>query len=211
MEYNTSRTPLIIPEYGRNIQNMVLHAISIADREERNKAAKTIVEVMAQLNPQPKDKVDLQQKFWDHLFIISDFKLDVDSPYPMPDSDLKSFKPEKPSYGNTDKVKYKYYGRNLPALINKAVEMEDGDNKQAFVQALANIMKKSYVTWNRTSVDDHTIFEHLKVLSDNKLQLSENLVLDKANFNLNQNTNSFAAKKKKRKKGFKPRKNKFNN
>jgi hypothetical protein len=172
MEYNTQRNRLVIPEYGRNIQKMVEHAITINDREERNRAAKAIVAVMGYLNPQIQTVTDFKHKLWDHLFIISDFKLDVDSPYPIPSKDTIQSKPQKVSYPTYD-IKYKYYGKNMERLIKKISELEEGDKKDQTTQNVANFMKMSYLTWNKDTVDDSTILNHLENLSKGQMKLKE--------------------------------------
>jgi hypothetical protein len=172
MEYNTQRNRLIIPEYGRNIQKMIEHAIKIDNREERNRAALAIVAVMGYLNPQLQNVTDFKHKLWDHLFIIADFKLDVDSPYPVPSRDTFQAKPERISYPTYD-IKYKYYGKTMERLIKKISEMEDGEKKDQVTQNVANFMKMSYLTWNKDTVDDSTILSHLDVISKGKMKLKE--------------------------------------
>src|ERR1051325_7800093 len=139
MEYNTGRNHLVIPEYGRNIQKMIEYAITLKDREERNRAAKAIVAVMGYLNPQLQNVTDFKHKLWDHLFIISDFKLDVDSPYPIPPKETLKLKPQRVPYPNAN-IKYKYYGRTMESMIKKIAEIEDGPKKDMIAQSLANFM-----------------------------------------------------------------------
>jgi hypothetical protein len=172
MEYNTVRNRLIIPEYGRNIQRMIEYAIKLTDREERNKAARSIVAVMGYLNPQLQTVTDFKHKLWDHLFIIADFKLDVDSPYPIPPKETLKVKPQRVPYPNTQ-IKYKYYGRNMEQMIRKLAELEDNPKKDMIAHSLANFMKMSYLTWNKDTVDDATILGHLESLSSGKVKLSE--------------------------------------
>ncbi len=180
MEYNTSRNRLVIPEYGRNIQRMIEYAIKIKDREERNKAAKSIVAVMGYLNPYLQNVVDFKHKLWDHLFIISDFKLDVDSPYPIPSRETMKVKPQRVPYPNAN-IKYKYYGKTMEAMIKKISEMEDGPKKDQITQNVANFMKMSYLTWNKDTVDDSTILGHLETLSSSRMKLSESAKLNHTN------------------------------
>jgi hypothetical protein len=178
MDYNTQRAPLVISEYGRNIQQMVQLACTIEDRETRNKVAREIVEVMAQITPQQKDLVDLDQKLWTHLFIISDFKLDVDSPVPIPDKRaFFSGKPEKIPYPD-GKIKYRHYGKIVEEMITKASKMESGEDKDAFVEVIANLMKKSYLSWNRDSVNDQMIIDHLEQMSGEKIKVKADFILD---------------------------------
>lgn len=177
MEYNSSRNMMVIPEYGRNIQKMIEYAITIEDREERNRAARAIVAVMGYLNPQIRDIVDFKHKLWDHLFLISDFKLDVDSPYPIPPRETLKVKPQRITYPES-KIRYKYYGKAMEQMIRKIGEMEDGEKKDHIAQNLANFMKMSYLTWNRDSVDDATIIGHLEELSTGKVKLQETVKLN---------------------------------
>ena len=196
MEYNSQREPLIIPEYGRNIQKMVDYAKTIEDREKRTEAAKFIVSVMASMNQQNKDAGDYRQTLWDHLFIISKFELDVDGPYPMPEKEALTRKPDKVQYSD-NKIRFRHYGKNIEAIIKKATEYEDGPEKEALIHAIANHLKKSYLNWNRESVDDVAIEKHLEILSGGKLSLSEDLTLT--------STSDILARNKSKKKKFNPR------
>jgi hypothetical protein len=180
MEYNSTRNRLVIPEYGRNIQKMIEYAITIENREERNSAAKAIVAVMGYLNPQLQNITDFKHKLWDHLFVISDFKLSVDSPYPIPNKDTFKSKPQRVPYPN-NKIKYKYYGVNMETMIAKIAALEDGQRKEQITQNIANFMKMSYLTWNKDTVDDTTILGHLEQLSGAKLKLSETAKLNHTN------------------------------
>lgn len=177
MEYNTARTNLIIPEYGRHIQKMVDHCMAIEDEKERNEFAEIIIEVMGELNPHLRDIPDFQHKLWDQLFIMSKFKLDVKSPYPIPTQEEVYSKPNKVAYPK-DEYKYKYYGKNIRRMIKVALEWE-GDKQEGLVMVIANHMKKCYLIWNKDTVDDKTIFDHLYELSDGKIDLrnSEEILL----------------------------------
>lgn len=177
MEYNTTRELLPITEYGRNIKKMIDYAVSIEDREKRNRLAKAIVSVMSQLNPQMRDNNEYKHKLWDHLFILSDFKLDVDSPFSKPSKFDIEAKPEKVSYP-THNIAYKHYGKNIEKIIQKITEKEDGPQKDALIMAIANHMKKSYLNWNRESVNDEVIAQHLEQLSEGHLKLSEEMKLN---------------------------------
>ncbi|NOR87587.1 MAG: DUF4290 domain-containing protein [Bacteroidales bacterium] len=180
MEYNTARNRLVIPEYGRNVQRMVEHTISVEDREKRNELANYIVKVMTQMHLSTGSFGDYEHKIWDHLFIISDFALDVDSPYPIPDKDKSAVK--KPDVVYSDrKIRYKTYGRNLEKIIEKAIELEDGEEKDALVILIAQNLKKAYLNWNRSSVDDEQILEDLNRMSEGKLVLPEGYVLPTTN------------------------------
>ncbi len=170
IEYNTERDHLIIPEYGRHIQKMVNHAVSLEDKEARNNCAKSIIAVMGNLNPHLRDVPDFQHKLWDQLFIISDFKLDVDSPYPRPSREELAERPEPLNYPQNH-PKYRFYGNNIKRMIDVANSWEDGDMKDGLVMTIANHMKKCFLNWNKDTVEDSVIFEHLFELSDGKINL----------------------------------------
>ncbi|MFT4830526.1 MAG: hypothetical protein ACI815_000160 [Psychroserpens sp.] len=175
IEYNTERSQLIIPEYGRHFQKMVDHAISIEDREERNKVAKAIISVMGNIQPHLRDVPDFQHKLWDQLFIMSDFKLDVDSPYPITSKEVLRKKPDPLAYPQNF-PKYRFYGNNIKRMVDVAVEWEKGDMRDGLEYAIANHMKKCYLNWNKDVVDDSAIFKHLYELSDGQIDLKgENL------------------------------------
>ncbi|QLE02228.1 DUF4290 domain-containing protein [Galbibacter sp. BG1] len=171
LEYNSERPKLIIPEYGRHIQKMVDYAISIENKEERNKVAQSIIGVMGNLNPHLRDVPDFQHKLWDQLFIISDFKLDVNSPYPKPTKELLAERPERLEYPQNH-PKYRFYGNNIKRMIDVCVGWEEGDLKDALKFTIANHMKKSYLNWNKDTVEDEVIFNHLFELSDGKINLA---------------------------------------
>lgn len=176
MEYNSQREKLTIPEYGRHIQKMVQTVLAEKDKEARNKQAKAIIDVMGQLNPHLRDVADFKHKLWDHLCVISDFKLDVDSPFPNPTKESLAVKPEKLAYPAKN-IKYRHYGRTNQIMIEKAIEFPEGPEKEALIMTIANHLKKSYVTWNKDTVDDDTIIEDLLKLSDGKLKLDPKTVL----------------------------------
>lgn len=173
-DYNTRRTQMAISEYGRNIQKMVEHAIALENREERNKMAHGIISVMGQLNPHLRDIADFKHKLWDHLFIISDFKLEVDSPYPLPNREVIFEKPQKMDYPATEN-RFKHYGKSIKDLIDTAVKYEDGDEKNALIQIIVNLMKKTYLTFNQDSVEDKQILADLKLISKGQLTVPETL------------------------------------
>ena len=172
LEYNSQRPKLIIPEYGRHLQKLIDEAVAIQDREERNKLARYIISVMGTLQPHLRDVPDFQHKLWDQLFIISDFRLDVDSPYPIPSRELLNLKPEKLPYPQNF-PKYRFYGNNIKYIIDVANKWEDGEMKSGLIRVIANHMKKSYLSWNKDSVKDEVIFEHLYELSGGKINLLE--------------------------------------
>ncbi|NCT19074.1 MAG: DUF4290 domain-containing protein [Flavobacteriaceae bacterium CG_4_8_14_3_um_filter_34_10] len=172
LEYNTERPKLIIPEYGRHIQKMVQYAITFEDREERNKIVKSIIAVMGNLNPHLRDVPDFQPMLWDQLFIISDFKLDVDSPFPIPKREMLEERPEPLKYPQNF-PKYRFYGNNIKRMIDVAVGWEESEKKDALILTIANHMKKSFLSWNKDSVEDDVIFKHLLELSNGKINLLE--------------------------------------
>lgn len=169
MDYNTSLPKMIIPEYGRNIQKMIDFAITVQDREERNKVARAIIDVMGQLNPHLRDVTDFKHKLWDHIFIISEFKLDVDSPYPKPTAETFQTKPDRVLYPSND-IRYKHYGKTVERIIAKAREYPDGEEKNVLTEQIANLMKRSYLNWNRDSVNDEVILKQLEELSKGELK-----------------------------------------
>ena len=171
MEYNTKRLKLVLPEYGRNIQKMVKLTMAEPDRDKRNKMVQAIIAIMGNMNPHLRDIVDFKHKLWDHLAIISDFKLDIDSPYDAPDIEKLQEKPEIVPYKNK-KAKFKHYGQTLEKMVDVAVGMEDGELKNILIQLIANHMKKSYLTWNKETVADEQIFRDLKIISDGKIDLN---------------------------------------
>ncbi len=177
-DYNTNRKKMILPEYGRNIQKMVDYVVQIEDRSERNRAAQTVINIMGNLNPHLRDVGDFKHKLWDHLAIISDFKIDIDAPYELPTKEKLTGKPNQIGY-NQNNLKYKHYGQSLKLMIKKAADMEDGEERRYLIELLANHMKKSYLTWNREAVDDSQIFIDLKELSGGKIDMvSSNLTLN---------------------------------
>lgn len=179
MEYNTNRTKLLMPEYGRNIQQMVEYCKSIPSKEERNEVAKTIVEFMGQRNPHLRDEENYKHKLWDHLYILADYDLDVDAPYPFPTREGLAQKPNRMDYPSFDN-EYKFYGKSILQLIDRAIELEEGEEKEALIQVIANNMKKSYNVYNKEHVQDELIFRHLKELSQDKLDLTGIETLDKS-------------------------------
>ena len=170
LEYNAERSHLIIPEYGRHLQKLIDQASAIVDKVERNKAANYIIQVMGSLNPHLRDVPDFQHKLWDQLFIMSDFKLDADSPYPIPTRDAINLKPDHLDYPQKF-PKYRYYGNNIKYMIDVADSWDEGEMKSALIKVIANHMKKSYLSWNKDTVTDAVIFEHLYELSKGTINL----------------------------------------
>ena len=174
--YNTQRKKLVLPEYGRNIQKMVDHLNTIEDREERNRAAKAIIGIMGNLNPHLRDVADFKHKLWDHLAIMSDFKLDIDSPYEAPVPEVLYEKPKSIPY-NTESIRFKHYGKVMEQLINQASDYPEGEEREMLIRLIANHMKKCYLTWNREVVEDEVIFEDLKTLSKGRIVIDKNMKL----------------------------------
>ena len=173
LEYNTERTGLIIPEYGRHIQKMVDQAVGCPDKKERNKMAKAIIGVMGNLNPHLRDVPDFQHKLWDQLFIMSGFNLDVDSPFSKPSKEIFEEKPEKLNYPQNH-PKYRFYGNNIKKMIDVATNWEEGEMKKELIYVIANHMKKCFLKWNKDSVDDGIIFNHILELSNGKIKIDKN-------------------------------------
>jgi len=170
MEYNSERTHLIIPEYGRHVQKLVGYCVHIEDKEERNKMARALIDVMGNLQPFLRDVPDFKHKLWDQLFIMSEFKLDADSPYEKPSQEKIEEKPEPLPYPKAVS-KYRFYGENIQIMIDKAISWEESDLKDALIFTIANHMKKCYLNWNKDTVDDEIILRHLRELSDGKIDI----------------------------------------
>src|SRR5690606_31495597 len=180
MKYNTQRPLLVISEYGRNIQQMVEEAVMIPDRATRNLAAKTIINLMATVSPAGKEEEDFYHKLWDHLHIMAQFRLDVDSPYPVPDPEALKFKPNKPAYPRR-KMHFEHYGNIIESYISFASSFEDGEEKDKYTEVIANIMKKAYLNHNRDSVNDEMIKDQLKDLSKGELEFKATHKLSSTN------------------------------
>lgn len=204
MEYNTQRSKIIISEYGRNIQKMIDHAITIEDRAERNLIAQTIVKVMGQVNSQYKDSEDFIEKLWDHLFIMSDYKLDVDPPFHIPEKEKIQEKPKKVEYPDKN-IKYRHYGHAIQRFITKASKMEEGEEKDSFTYYIANMMKKNFLLYNRETVDDELIHKHLEELSNGELKIRDEFQLKSSGSLVGKKPNPIIKKKKKKKINFRPK------
>ena len=183
-DYNSTRNKLILSEYGRNVQNMVKYICELPTKEERNRYAQVVIDLMGFLNPHLRDVADFKHKLWDHLHIISNFQIDVDSPYPKPEMEAIHMKPEPLKYPH-QRIRYKHYGKTIELMIEKAKSIEEPDRKQHMVQAIANFMKMAYVQWNKDSVADESILADLRAMSGGQLQLEENVNLNKVEFRTN--------------------------
>ena len=189
MEYNTKQKRLPLPEYGRSVQKMVDHALTIEDREERQRCANTIVSIMGGMFPHLRDVPDFRRKLWDHLAIMADFKLDIDYPFEVVKPEELAVKPEQVAY-SSGPIRYRHYGHILEELVKKAVEVEDEEERKALVRLLAIQMKKSLVNWNKEGIDDQKIVEDLREFSNGAIDLQvEDLRLNEPQQRYNNNNN----------------------
>ncbi|MBO5194249.1 MAG: DUF4290 domain-containing protein [Bacteroidales bacterium] len=176
LKYNTQRRRLSLPEYGRNVQKMIDYVKSIEDREKRNEQARAVVKVMEILNPQVHLQENYEQKLWDHMYIISGFDLDVDSPYPAPEKSEMMTPPEMIPIKKKP-VKATHYGRNIESIIDLIADTEDGEVKTGMIRSLAIYMRQQYLIWNKDSVADETIFSDIEKLSDYRIKVPEGIQL----------------------------------
>ncbi len=177
LEYNTERELMVIPEYGRNVQNMIGVALTIEDKEERNKCAQAIIKVMGQLNPHLRDVEDFNHKLWAHLFIMSNFELDIDSPYPVPSKESFRSKPRLLEYPQR-KIKFGHYGKLAEDWIEAASNLPEGEERNILAAKLANMLKASYLIWNKDAVDNSVIIKQLKELSGGKIVVEDDVFTD---------------------------------
>jgi molybdopterin converting factor small subunit len=175
-DYNSCRPRLILPEYGRNMQKMVDHILSIEDREERNRLAQAIITIMGNMNPHLRDINDFKHKLWDHLALMSEFNLDIDYPYDVPRAEEFVEKPRRVPY-NTNQIRFRHYGKIIERLIEEAIKLPEGEDKETLIKLIANQMKKSYLAWNRDSVTDAIIGADLEELSGKRIKLKEGVKL----------------------------------
>ena len=197
MQYNTARNHLILPEYGRNVQKMVEYASNIKDKTEREKCVKSIIKFMGQTHPQLRDIKEFTHKLWDHLFIMSQFKLEVSSPYPKPEIEKLKERPDKMPYPK-NKIKFPFYGAALENMIKYAVKQEEGREKEIMTGMIANHMKKSYLLFNKHSVSNDTIILHLNQLSNNTLKLPSDFEFIRSSSVINKNPRNYKKKFKKK-------------
>lgn len=207
MQYNTTRTKLMLPEYGRNVQNMIVHAMEVEDREERNRAAQAIIKVMGQLNPHLRDVDDYRHKLWTHLFVMSDFKLDVDSPYEIPKQESLESKPELMPYPKS-KIRYGHYGQYTQKVLEASKEVTNEEEKAYLTKTMANFMKKQFLMHNNNAVENQVIVDQMSELSKGELkfenpdeltgtnQLLKTLGLNNRNNNNNRNNKKKRSKKR---------------
>ena len=169
-DYNTQRPRLVLKEYGRNVQKLAAYINTIENREERDRFARLLTELMRQIHPNMRDGQDYANKLWDDLFILSGFNLDVESPFPLPEKNLLGHKPKRVPY-NTHELKYRHYGRNVELIIDKAILIEDPEEKEQAIIYLGKLMKAFYSTWNKENVDDAVIVQHIREMSKGKLSI----------------------------------------
>ncbi len=170
LQYNTQKEKLILPEYGRNVQQMVDYCVTIPDRDERTRCAYTIIQIMGNLFPQIRDSDDYKHKLWDHLAIMSDFKLDIDYPYEVVKKENLESKPQRVEY-KLDHIKYRHYGKLIELMIDEACKYPDGEEKDALVSLIANHMKKLIFSINKDGVEDEKILKDLRHYSKGKINL----------------------------------------
>lgn len=202
MEYNTTRDHLVLPEYGRNVQNMIRHVMEIEDRDERNRAAQAIIEVMGQLNPHLRDVDDYRHKLWTHLFLMSNFQLDVDSPYEIPKPEDLTTKPERLVYPSS-RIRYGHYGKYTQKILEGAKDITDENEKAFLTHTMANFMKKQFLLHNNESVENHVIATQMAELSGRVLKLDNPDDLQSTNsilrsYGIQQNKQKQKVKKKKK-------------
>ena len=196
MKYNTELSKLIIPEYGRHIHQIIDSLSLIKDRKKRNEQTEIVIQIMGNLNPHLRDVNDFKHKLWDHLFIMSDYKLDVDSPYAIPEKKEKKERPIK--INNTQgTVKYKHYGKFVIEMLKKLSDSKNEVNKNHLIISIANQMKRSYINWNKSNVLDDVIFSEIENISNGKIKIPENTVLDNIQIYQKQNNHHKSGPRKK--------------
>lgn len=180
LSYNTERAQLFIPEYGRNVQNMINYAKQIESREERNLAARAIIDVMGQLNPHLRDVEDYTHKLWTHLYIMSNFEIDVDSPYEIPEPESLRERPRTMNYPR-NKSKYGHFGHYTEKIIKEVASTEDEEEKEYMTELLANLLKRNYLVFHTQNVENKAIASHLKELSEGNLRVKDTGILKSTN------------------------------
>ncbi len=170
LDYNTQREKLILPEYGREIQNMVDHAVSLPTKQERQLCAETIVAIMDRMYPQNRENADYKQKLWDHLAIMSDFKLDIDWPYNVEQAKRMATKPQPMDYPMT-RIPVRHYGKMLFEIFEQLKQMEPGEERDHLVRLAANQMKRNLYQWSHGSCDDEKVASDLARFTNGKIQI----------------------------------------
>lgn len=199
MKYNISDSPLKLREYGRNVQSMVEYAKTIEDKDRRTRVIKEIVRIMVNLHPEIKDQPDYEEKLWDHLFLIADFDLDIDSPFPMPDPEEAFKKPDARMPYHRPKTRFKQYGKNVELLIQKATELEEGEFKTRFINYIATIMRQFAQQISKDAAQEVVIAAQINEISKGKLNLKpEDLTITKVSGKLKLPNEMRIAQEKKR-------------
>ncbi len=170
MEYNTTRDKLTLREYGRNFHKLVNHLKTFKEKEKRNKLSKTLIEMMKITHPEMRDQNEVEAKLWDDLYIMAEYDLDIESPFPVPTKKGPDSKPERLRYPKS-KIKYRHYGKKIELLIEKASKLEDDHEKESAVVHIGKIMKSFFGMWNKETIDNSVIIEHIKELSGGKLTI----------------------------------------
>ncbi|QNL20778.1 DUF4290 domain-containing protein [Hyphobacterium sp. CCMP332] len=200
-----SRGPLYLREYGRNLQNIVAHIDQVKDKDEKKRLAELAVELMKQINPNMTDSSDNNQVVWDHLYMMSDYQLDVEGPFPKPEREVVQAKPKRLRYPS-QRIKFRHYGKNVESLINETLEIKDAEERKSAEIYLARLMKSFYITWNKENVDDEVIIEHLGQMSNYQIKLNidevrENRLLEVQTRASNPNRSNTSARSNNRRKG----------
>lgn len=182
LEYNTEREDVCLKEYGRNIQKLVKHVQNIEDKETRDKNAATLTDLMKQINVAVKDNPEYNQKVWDDLFIMADFDLDVESPFPKPEKEILGQKPKRLEYKTTE-VKHRHYGRNIELMIQKVCEMETEEDKEDGIIYIGKLMKSFYASWNKDNIDEAVLIKNIETLSKGQLTIDVDKVKEGGLFN----------------------------
>lgn len=192
MEYNTQRSKLILPEFGRNVQKVIESITNVEDKQLRTQLANNFIETLSQMYQEEK-KGDFIHKLWDQMYIMSDYQLDVDSKYPKPTPEEVNVKPRRISYKN-NKIRYRHFGNNVQMLIDNIIEMEDSEEKDKSIKLLILQMKKLYLTWNRDSIDDELIYENIEELSNGQIKITDEIISD---LSVNKNLSKSSTNKRK--------------
>ncbi|MDR1343422.1 MAG: DUF4290 domain-containing protein [Prevotellaceae bacterium] len=190
MDYNTQRNKLALPEYGRHIQRMVEYLRTIPDREKRNEQALAVIGVMGSLFPYLRDINDFKHKLWDHIFIIADFDLDIDSPYPRPEPVTFEEKPRRVPYTSPDTIELKHYGRGVQDMLENIATLPEGEKRSYSIMAVANHMKKAYLAWNKESVSDDMIYRDITKLTKGRIVMNDSTRLSVGNYGYSSNGGS---------------------
>lgn len=186
MEYNTRQKKLPLPEYGRSVQKMVDHALTIEDREKRQSCAETIIRIMASMFPNMPDQ---NRKLWDHLAIMSDFKLDIDYPCEVIKEEEFHVAPQPLPYRNSE-IRNRHYGRIVEEMIEHALTLEDGEEREQFIELILVQMKKNYIAWNKDGVEDRKILEDLRIYTKGAIEISDREIMLNPGNNARNNNNN---------------------